>query len=117
VWEDYIIAPTENLQNISADALEQHIRNTVVSTSHFAGSCNMSARDAWYGIVNLDLLVKGVHGLRIIDNSVLVSKSLVPFICLTMRPTNKPIVPSANTQSAAYVVAKRGSAMVKQMWT
>ncbi|KAJ7292499.1 hypothetical protein C8J57DRAFT_1266091 [Mycena rebaudengoi] len=75
----------------------------------------MSAHDARYGIVNLDLLVKGVHGLRIIDNSVLVSKSLVPFICLTMRPANKPIVPSANTQSAAYVVAERGSGMYNEL--
>jgi hypothetical protein len=33
----------------------------------------MSPRDANYGVVNPDLLVKGTTGLRIIDASVLVS--------------------------------------------
>lgn len=75
VFKDYIIGPTENLQNMSADALEQHIRNRVSSTSHLVGSAGMSARDAHYGVVDPDLLVKGVHGLRIIDASVLVTKS------------------------------------------
>ncbi|KAJ7243028.1 glucose-methanol-choline oxidoreductase [Mycena rebaudengoi] len=98
VFKDYIIGPTENLQNMSADALEQHIRNRVSSTSHLVGSAGMSARDAHYGVVDPDLLVKGVHGLRIIDASVL------------------PIVPSAHTQSATYVVAERGADLVKKTW-
>jgi hypothetical protein len=42
---------------------------------HLVGSAAMSAQDAKQGVVDPDLLFKGVHGLRIIDASVLVSNS------------------------------------------
>ncbi|KAJ7843447.1 hypothetical protein B0H14DRAFT_2778803 [Mycena olivaceomarginata] len=58
----------------------------------------MSARDASYGVVNSDLLVKGASGLSIIDASIL------------------PFVTSAHTQAAAYVVGERGADLVKERW-
>ncbi|KAJ6535957.1 aryl-alcohol oxidase-like protein [Mycena vulgaris] len=98
VWRDYIIGPTQDLENITSDALDQLIRNTAVSSLHLVGSAGMTARDAEYGVVNPDLLVKGVDGLRIIDASVL------------------PVIPSAHTQAATYVVAERGADLIKQKW-
>jgi choline dehydrogenase-like flavoprotein len=72
VWQDFIIGPTEDLLNLTTEDLNQYIRNSVGSTYHLVGSASMSARDAGYGVVDPDLLVKGASGLRIIDASVLV---------------------------------------------
>ncbi|KAJ7489590.1 aryl-alcohol oxidase [Mycena latifolia] len=98
VWRDFIIGPTQDLENITTDALDEFIRNNVSPSLHLVGSAGMSAREAHYGVVNPDLLVKGVNGLRIIDASVL------------------PLVPSAHTQAATYAVAERGADLIKQRW-
>jgi hypothetical protein len=72
VWKNYIIASTEDLENIPSEALDEHIRNSAFAGLHMVGSAGMSARNAGYGVVDPDLLVKGVSGLRIIDASVIV---------------------------------------------
>ncbi|KAJ7867956.1 aryl-alcohol oxidase-like protein [Mycena leptocephala] len=98
VWRDYIIAPTQDLENISQDALDEFIRNNSRTAYHLVGTAAMSPRDANYGVVNPDLLVKGTTGLRIIDASVL------------------PFIPAAHTQAATYVVAERAADLVKEAW-
>ncbi|KAF7368911.1 GMC oxidoreductase [Mycena venus] len=97
-WQDYIIAPIVDVENLSDDALNQFIRNSASSAFHLVGTAAMSAKDARYGVVDPDLLVKGTIGLRIIDASVF------------------PYVPSAHTQAATYVVAERGADLVKEAW-
>ncbi|KAJ7654804.1 aryl-alcohol oxidase-like protein [Mycena rosella] len=98
VWRDFIIGPTQDFESMTSDELDQFIRNTSTPTLHLVGSAGMSARDAGYGVVDPDLLVKGIDGLRIIDASVL------------------PLVPAAHTQAATYVVAERGADLIKQRW-
>ncbi|KAJ7489573.1 pyranose dehydrogenase [Mycena latifolia] len=98
VWKDYILAPMADITNFTSAELDQFIRNSTGSASHLVGSAGMSARNALYGVVDPDLLVKGTSGLRIIDASVL------------------PIIPSAHTQAATYVVAERGADLVKASW-
>lgn len=98
VWSNYIIGPTQDLQNITSNALDEFIRNTTLPSLHMVGTSAMSAQDAQYGVVDPDLLVKGVNGLRIIDASVL------------------PIIPSAHTQAPTYAVAERGADLIKQRW-
>ncbi|KAJ7919895.1 aryl-alcohol oxidase [Mycena leptocephala] len=97
-WKDYVIAPVVDLENLSDDSLDELIRNSAGSISHFVGTAAMSATDAPYGVVDPDLLVKGAKGLRIIDASVF------------------PFVPSANTQAGTYVIAERGADLVKASW-
>ncbi|KAJ6494043.1 pyranose dehydrogenase [Mycena vitilis] len=98
-WKDYIIAPTGvDLETLSDDALDQYIRNTASSVAHLVGTAAMSAKNARYGVVNPDLLVKGAVGLRVIDASVM------------------PFVPSAHTQAATYAIAERGADLVKDAW-
>ncbi|KAJ6589198.1 aryl-alcohol oxidase [Mycena capillaripes] len=97
-WRNYLIAPTFDLGSLSDDALDEHIRNTAASAAHLVGTAAMSAKNARYGVVDPDLLVKGAKGLRIIDASVL------------------PFVPSAHTQAATYVIAERGADLVKETW-
>ncbi|KAJ7366502.1 glucose dehydrogenase short protein [Mycena albidolilacea] len=98
VWRDYIIAPTFDLSNLSTEALDQYIRNGAYPGAHLVSTAAMSARDASYGVVNPDLLVKGASGLSIIDASIL------------------PFITSAHTQAAAYVVGERGADLVKERW-
>ncbi|KAJ6489773.1 aryl-alcohol oxidase precursor [Mycena sanguinolenta] len=99
VWKNYIIAPTVDMLNISTDALDQLIRNTSSPWLHMVSTAAMSAKDASYGVVNPDLLVKGASGLSIIDASII------------------PFIPSAHTQAATYVVAERGADLIKERWT
>ncbi|KAJ7449301.1 aryl-alcohol-oxidase from pleurotus Eryingii [Mycena latifolia] len=98
VWRDYIIAPTQDLDNISQDELNDFIRNSSTTTFHLVGTAAMSAKNANYGVVDPDLLVKGATGLRVIDASVL------------------PFLPTAHTQAATYVVAERAADLVKEAW-
>ncbi|KAJ7136692.1 hypothetical protein C8R44DRAFT_828533 [Mycena epipterygia] len=98
VWTGYLGAPTVDLAAMSPAELQATIRENTGQSFHFVGSAGMSARDAPYGVVDPDLLVKGVTGLSIIDASVL------------------PIIPAAHTQAATYVIAERGADLVKQRW-
>ncbi|KAJ7821918.1 glucose dehydrogenase short protein [Mycena olivaceomarginata] len=76
-WKDYIISPIVDLLNMSTDALDEYMRNNAGFSSHLVSTAAMSAADASYGVVNPDLLVKGVTGLSIIDASILVGKIYV----------------------------------------
>ncbi|KAF8901444.1 aryl-alcohol oxidase-like protein [Mucidula mucida] len=62
---------------------------------HMVGSCAMSAEGHSWGVVNPDLRVKGLKGLRIVDASVL------------------PFLPAAHTQAAVYAIAERAADIIK----
>ncbi|KAJ7020416.1 pyranose dehydrogenase [Mycena alexandri] len=96
--DGYLGAPTVDLAAMSHAELLAHVRANSGPGYHIVGTAGMSARGAQYGVVDPDLKVKGIAGLRVIDASVL------------------PIVPGAHTQAATYVVAERGADLVKQTW-
>jgi choline dehydrogenase-like flavoprotein len=74
VWAGYILNEVGPLANATTDAeLDAVLRASAGTASHLVGTAGMSARDATYGVVDPDLLLKGAQGLRIIDASVLVS--------------------------------------------
>ncbi|KAJ7073980.1 aryl-alcohol oxidase [Mycena amicta] len=98
-WQNVIIGPTEDFDNMTATELDTFIRSAVIPSLHLVGSASMTARDASYGVVDPDLLVKGIDGLRIVDASVI------------------PLIPSAHTQAATYAFAERGADLIKQHWT
>lgn len=56
----------------SDDALDQFIRGNPVSSSHLVGTAVVPSKGATFGVVDLDLLVKGSVGLRIVDASIMV---------------------------------------------
>jgi len=73
-WRDYVLAPFGGLENTTIDAdLDEYIRSRAVSISHSVGTAAMSPKGATYGVVDPDLRVKGVFGLRVVDASILVS--------------------------------------------
>lgn len=70
VWKDYIIAAVDTAETDAE--LTQFIRDTAQTVSHCVGTAAMSPRGADHGVVDPDLRVKKVVGLRVVDSSVLV---------------------------------------------
>ena len=56
--------------------IDHAIRNVVASNVHPVGTAAMSPKDANHGVVDPDLRVKKVNGLRVVDASVMVSSSI-----------------------------------------
>jgi choline dehydrogenase-like flavoprotein len=66
---------------------EQFARNTTLSIYHPMGTCHMGSLENG-GVVDKDLKVHGVQGLRIVDASII------------------PIQPSAHIQTMVYGIAE-----------
>lgn len=73
VWSDYIIRLEDTA--VTDAELDEFIRASAITVSHAVGTSAMSPKGATYGVVDPDLLVKKVVGLRVVDASVLVSSS------------------------------------------
>ncbi|KAJ7640140.1 hypothetical protein B0H17DRAFT_1105990, partial [Mycena rosella] len=97
-WDGYVIASLGVNTNSTDDELDAYIRAHAQSIFHLVGSASMSPKGATWGVVDPDLVVKGLIGLRIVDLSVL------------------PFIPSAHTQAAAYIIAERGADLIKAAW-
>ncbi|KAJ7366029.1 aryl-alcohol-oxidase from pleurotus Eryingii [Mycena albidolilacea] len=99
-FTDYVLGPVDALGTALASdaALDAYIRATAIPGSHCVGGAAMSPKYARWGVVDPDLRVKGVTGLRIVDASVM------------------PFVPSAHTMAPTYAVAERGIDMIKSSW-
>jgi choline dehydrogenase-like flavoprotein len=122
-FEGYIVseaAPSAGAE--SDDELDAVISAIFGTTWHPTSTAKMSPKGADYGVVDPDLKVKGVRGLRIVDASVMVST--VEHILSAAGESNrdtfpyywKPYVPSCHTQTAVYVIAERAADMIKQDW-
>ncbi|KXN85084.1 Choline dehydrogenase, mitochondrial [Leucoagaricus sp. SymC.cos] len=106
-WSDYILAPVDGQGNTTMvgtdEELVEYIKTNTATVFHPVGTASMSPIDADWGVVDPDLRVKGVSGLRIVDVSVLVN--LV-----------QPFIPSAHTQVPAYIVGERAGDLIKETW-
>lgn len=72
VWRDYIVGPFA-VSSASTDAqLDAYSAASVNSVFHPVGTASMAPRHAKNGVVDPDLRVKKVVGLRVVDPSVLV---------------------------------------------
>ncbi|KAJ6505290.1 aryl-alcohol oxidase [Mycena sanguinolenta] len=96
-WEDYVLS-VFGLMNTTDAGIEEYIRANTGTIFHPAGSMSMAPKNASWGVVNPDLTVKGLSGLRVADLSV------VPFI------------PAAHTQVSAYIIGERVSDLIKQKY-
>ncbi|KAK7444019.1 hypothetical protein VKT23_015415 [Stygiomarasmius scandens] len=105
-WEGYILGPFTDLANATSSddpeeldkRLDDYIRATTEPTGHIVGTASMSRKGAPFGVVDPDLAVKGIKGLRVVDASVL------------------PYVPSGHTQVPVYIVAERAADLIKAQW-
>jgi choline dehydrogenase-like flavoprotein len=97
-WEGYIISPV-GVNSTSTDAeLDEYTRSTAGTVNHVAGTASMAPNGAPYGVVDPDLRVKGLIGLRIVDLSVV------------------PYIPAGHTQAGTYIIAERGADLIKEAW-
>lgn len=72
VWRDYIVA-SFGVNSTSTDAqLDAYSAASVNSVFHPVGTASMAPRRAKTGVVDPDLRVKKIVGLRVVDTSVLV---------------------------------------------
>jgi len=101
-WVEYLVdsAPALGLQavidsNFSTTVIDDYITSSAGSGAHAVGTAAMSPVGATWGVVDPDLKVKGLTGLRIADASVL------------------PYVTSNNVQFAVYIVGERASELIK----
>ena len=75
------------------EEIDEHIRKTSITVHHPAGSCRMGA-DA-QSVVDPELRVRGIDGLRIADASVM------------------PDLPCGNINAAGIMIAERASDMIR----
>lgn len=74
------------------------IRNVATSFYHPVGTCRMGPARDHRTVVDTMLHVKGVHGLRVIDSSIM------------------PKVVSVNTNAATIMIAEKGSDIIKEFY-
>lgn len=118
-WSDYVIGPVGALATAKTDAqLDAYVAANAGTIFHPTGTAIMSAKRASDGVVDPDLRVKKVSGLRVVDASVLVSASVGFMIgCVLTPPWHmQPHVPSGHTQVPVYVFAERASDLIKDSY-
>ncbi|KAG6854277.1 hypothetical protein C0991_008522 [Blastosporella zonata] len=71
IFSDYVISLQDT--SVTDDELDAFIRGAAITVSHAVGTAAMSPKGATYGVVDPDLRVKTVVGLRVVDSSVIVS--------------------------------------------
>ena len=84
------IAPGAEMQ--TDDQIDAWVRETMESTYHPCGTCRMGEDDM--AVVDSELKVRGIDGLRVIDSSVF------------------PSEPNANLNAPTIMLAERGSDLV-----
>ncbi|QYS92880.1 Alcohol oxidase [Trichoderma simmonsii] len=84
-------------QDVSDEAIDEYTKRAYQSALHYACTCRMSL-DASDGVVDQELRVFGIIGLRIADASVF------------------PKIPSAHTMAPTMMVAERCADFIKETW-
>ncbi|TFK19656.1 pyranose dehydrogenase [Coprinopsis marcescibilis] len=100
IWDDHLLQSlSPNPDTVPDDEYEAHLRDTAGTFGHAVSTAAMSARNSGKGVVDPDLKVKGVQGLRVVDAAVI------------------PFVPSAHSQASVYILAERAVELIKKSWT
>jgi choline dehydrogenase len=81
--------------HVRSDAeLLNYVRSSVVTLYHPVGTCTMGGDSRWNSVVDLELKVRGVTGLRVVDASVM------------------PVVPRGNTNAPTIAIAERAADLI-----
>ncbi|KAJ3839587.1 hypothetical protein F5878DRAFT_615926 [Lentinula raphanica] len=95
--DGYVLRSLVNATVVNDDGeLDEWIRENAVSFFHPVATAKMSGYGNWeWGVVDPDLKVKGLRGLRVVDASVV------------------PSLPAAHTSAAVYGIAERAADVIK----
>ncbi|KAI0342181.1 alcohol oxidase [Trametopsis cervina] len=98
-WDDFLLTPfgdfAQLAQNLTDANIDAYVNEHVGTIWHAVGTASMSPKGAQWGVVDPDYKVKGTHGLRVVDASVL------------------PRVPTMHTQGVVYAYAERAADIIK----
>lgn len=87
------IAPGPDVQ--SDDALKSFVRQTTQTYFHPVGTCKMGPDGDVMAVVDPELRVRGLKGLRVVDASIM------------------PTIPRANTNAATIMIAERAADLIR----
>lgn len=90
-WRAQEIQPGPNVQNTSS--VRDYLGRSLLVYFHYAGTCRVGTDDM--AVVDLDLRVRGIDGLRVADASIMPS----------------PI--SANTNATVYAIAEKAADLIR----
>jgi choline dehydrogenase len=91
-WRGEEVLPGRGVQD--DDSLRAYPRRNLRSYSHYAGTCRIGADE--HAVVDTELRVRGVSGLRVADASVM------------------PAPISANTNATVYAIAERAASLIRE---
>jgi choline dehydrogenase-like flavoprotein len=77
VFTDLLGPINPNPETLSNEEFERIVRERTMNFGHAVSTAAMSPRGAKKGVVDPDLKVKGLGGLRVVDASVMVSRFLI----------------------------------------
>jgi choline dehydrogenase-like flavoprotein len=78
VFDGYIVSPVNGLENATTDEdLTSYVMSSSATIYHPIGTAAMSPKEADFGVVDPDLLLKKVSGVRVVDASIFVSNTEV----------------------------------------
>lgn len=76
-WKGFVLSPFGTMGKAEMDdEIVTAARSSIETIWHPTCTARMSPRNASWGVVTPDLLVKGASGLRIVDASIFVSAKL-----------------------------------------
>lgn len=120
VWQSYLKTPINGLGDVIASfgtgnytAMDELVRNGIQNGAHVVGTSSMSPYNASWGVVDPDLRVKGISGLRVVDASVFVSAMFfsLPIDMRSMSGTFSRLYPEAvhSSRRTVWLSARRTS--------
>lgn len=104
---------------LSKEEFETKVRDSILTISHPVGTTAISPKRSKHGVVDPELRVKGVRGLRVVDAGVIVSQvsSNVERSFTNITSLAQPYVPSGHTQAPVYALAERAVDIIRESWT
>ncbi len=115
-WDGFITGqagPFADVDLTSDNVVDTWARAQASTIWHPVGTARMGACSDETSVVDPDLRVKGVEGVRVVDASVFVSSRLPPSWCMLLILCEQPTIPAAHPQAVVYVFAERAADLIK----
>ncbi|KAG5219615.1 ATP-dependent RNA helicase [Salix suchowensis] len=107
-WKDYIIRPfIDSANTTTVEGIIEYSRQRTATTRHPTGTAQVGK------VVNGDLTIKNISGLRVVDASIFVSPRPLLSGHNQSEANLQPFVPTGHTQAPTYIIAERAADIIK----